>query len=208
MAINKVVYAGNTLIDITDTTATAFDVTAGKYFYAADGTKTLGTSSSGGGSGTADYVSGTFTVSSETSVASGGTNFPGLTLPWKPDFVEIIITEDSFNAISAPTTSNRYWRVAAEKVMDDFPPIRMSASTVSQSTGDYIFYYSSACATNSDTNAPTGYAVTGTMSVVNLASYPNWQITDALKFRVARMSSATPRIPAGTYRFRAFRKGT
>lgn len=205
MPVSKVEYAGNTLIDITDTTATASDVTAGKYFYTADGTKTLGTSSGGGGGGTADYVTGTITVASETSVASGGTNFPNFTLPWKPDFVEIIITEDSFNSFESPTTSNRYWRVAAEKVTDDFPPIRMSASKVSQSTGDYIFYYSSGCATNSDTNAPTGYAVTGTMSVVNLASYPNWQITDALKFRVARMSSATPRIPAGTYRYRAFR---
>lgn len=43
MAINKVVYGSNTLIDLTDTTAVAADVAAGKYFYAADGTKTLGT---------------------------------------------------------------------------------------------------------------------------------------------------------------------
>ena len=43
MAINKVIYGGNTLIDITDTTATAADVASTKYFYTNAGVKTLGT---------------------------------------------------------------------------------------------------------------------------------------------------------------------
>ena len=43
MAINKVIYGGTTLIDITDTTAGASDVASGKYFYGKDGVKTTGT---------------------------------------------------------------------------------------------------------------------------------------------------------------------
>lgn len=43
MAINKVIYGGNTLIDLTDATAVATDVLSGKYFYGRDGVKTEGT---------------------------------------------------------------------------------------------------------------------------------------------------------------------
>lgn len=45
MAINKVVYGNNTLIDITDTTATESDVAEGVVFYKADGTRSVGTMS-------------------------------------------------------------------------------------------------------------------------------------------------------------------
>ncbi len=41
--INKVVYDGNTLIDITDTTATDSDVANGIVYYRADGTRGVGT---------------------------------------------------------------------------------------------------------------------------------------------------------------------
>lgn len=52
MANNKVQLAnGTVLIDITDTTAVASDVAAGKYFYNAAGVKTEGTASGGGGGG-------------------------------------------------------------------------------------------------------------------------------------------------------------
>ena len=44
MAVNKVIYGGNTLIDITDTTAVGADVALGKYFYGNDGVKTAGSS--------------------------------------------------------------------------------------------------------------------------------------------------------------------
>jgi len=42
MAINKVIYGNETLMDITDTTATAQDVVAGKTLYTANGAKTVG----------------------------------------------------------------------------------------------------------------------------------------------------------------------
>lgn len=44
MAINKVIYGGNVLMDISDTTATASDVASGSYFYTNAGVKTQGSS--------------------------------------------------------------------------------------------------------------------------------------------------------------------
>jgi len=43
---NKIIFNGNTLIDISDTTAVASDVSIGKSFYLADGSKANGTAPS------------------------------------------------------------------------------------------------------------------------------------------------------------------
>lgn len=43
MAVNKVVYSGDTLMDISDTTATESSVVKGKTFYKANGVKSTGT---------------------------------------------------------------------------------------------------------------------------------------------------------------------
>jgi len=47
--VNKVTLGSETLVDLTDTTATAEDVAQGKVFYAASGARTLGTASGGSG---------------------------------------------------------------------------------------------------------------------------------------------------------------
>lgn len=43
MAVNKVIYDGSTLMDVTDTTAEASDVSSGKVFYSKAGVRTIGT---------------------------------------------------------------------------------------------------------------------------------------------------------------------
>ncbi len=72
MAINKVVYGTETLIDLSNTTATASDVASGKIFFTKDGTQTTGT---GSGSSSWKLLGSTnVTVNStSTSAASAGT---------------------------------------------------------------------------------------------------------------------------------------
>lgn len=53
--------------DVSDTTAAASDVASGKYFYTANGTRTQGTASGGGGA--SNFVMGEFTVDTTTGAA-------------------------------------------------------------------------------------------------------------------------------------------
>ena len=66
-----------TAVDISDTTAVASDVASGKYFYTANGTKTLGTASGSGSGGTGQTTTGT--------VTGDGTNVLEIPCNFAPD---------------------------------------------------------------------------------------------------------------------------
>ena len=83
-------------VDITDTTAAASDVASGKYFYAADGTRTLGTASGGGGSSFELLSSSELTVkTTSTSAASAGTVALGSSAYTKDKIIWVNIRDKS-----------------------------------------------------------------------------------------------------------------
>ena len=80
--------------DVTDTTAAASDVASGKYFYTADGVRTQGTSSGGGG----------VTVKTKTDTFTGnGTRTIDVTCDFEPDIV--YVTSDPGTTASSGTVA-------------------------------------------------------------------------------------------------------
>lgn len=114
---NKVVIDGTTLMDISDTTATASDVASGKYFYTTGGVKTEGTATSGGGTTptliTKEIITnGTYTASNDSAdgYSSVTVNVPTGITPTGTKEVSIsangVTTEDVTNYASARITVN------------------------------------------------------------------------------------------------------
>ena len=91
--VNKVETAdGSTIIDITDTTAVADDVAAGKYFYSASGARTLGTASE------PDYIL-TYDENSSVGTAQVGTATTG-TPNYTPSG-DILCTKETINSVTS-----------------------------------------------------------------------------------------------------------
>lgn len=121
MAVNKVVYGENTLIDLTGDNVTAADVLAGVLFHLPNGLQAVGTGSGGGTSGL-EYEIGEFRASSDSSK---------LNIPFANTHSEapvLIGFVDATNTSNTQTNTNWAW------VWFDFYKI----------WGSHIYYSSSA----------------------------------------------------------------
>ena len=141
--------------DVSDTTAAAADVATGKYFYAADGTRTAGTSSGGGGGGIgtliAEQALGTISTSSTTATNTGKTvTVSGV------DSYDFLIVEISQTEV----VNNRHMASVRAAVL--------TAQNGGAKTGIYLLSYPWNCRKRSD-----GYATrVGSSSSTAYGVYP------------------------------------
>lgn len=162
-----------------------------------------------GGGGNADYVEGTITIPSAITVSASGTEFPSLQLPWMPERLEIYMTKDSFEALSAPS-NNHFYRINVYKKNSDYIPIRMTNTTsieTSYADSDYIYeYVASTGYSSGGTDTANGASIANNMYAVDLASRSAWLLDTDGTLTIARFSSSASYLYAGTYRYRAWRK--
>lgn len=115
MAINKVIYDGNTLIDLTDMTAIASDVASGKTFYGKDGVLTTGTASGGGGG--LEYETGTYTPTQDIARPTISFSKTHSTMPIYVAMYDSTGTYDGTNNSNVGFVYNDFWQWNGNKSM-------------------------------------------------------------------------------------------
>lgn len=147
MANNKVQLAdGTTLIDLTDTTAAASDVAAGKYFYTAAGVKTEGIASGGGGG--SQTITGTFTGS--------GNNIATISCSFAPDVIYV------FGNVSIDPSLRGI--VSFEIIKDTC--ILVTADSSTSAAAEYLLYSDHAISGyGTDTDNPYATYSSGTLTI-------------------------------------------
>lgn len=204
---NKVVYGGNTLIDLTGDDVTAADVASGKKFHLPSGEPAVGT----GSGGNIQAATGEITILEDISSPGGNESklFPGIALSFQPDFLWIVQTKESYLS----NIGGVFGLGACKKSM--MPVLRASSTSNSESNdSEYVFFQGG---TNwvpkydeygEITNA--GYGLTnfmGSTLVQGPLTTPTWSVNSNGTFSYGRISnSAQVVIKSGTkYRYFAIK---
>lgn len=209
--------SGITQRSSTDLAASTLTVTAPSGYYSSSASKTLsdanllaenikknisifGVTGSYEGGGSTTAATGEITLSSAFSLTTSPQNIPNLQLSFQPDFFYIIRTHSSWNS-STPTSAGLHGLIAVKKSL--VAPYRISNNVSTDSvTGDYLFVLN--YNVSSDTSAAGGYALNG-FSMLGTSYYSRYAVNSNGTISVGRYSSASTKMPAGTYRYFALK---
>lgn len=163
----------------------------------------------GGGIGTIE--TGSFTVASNISISVAGTSVT-VGFSGHPDFIYCWMDLDSFKSLGA-YVNNRWYRWALTKndpsMLSSFPFIRVNGSVDAQTlfeSSPYIRAVSSNVYTTTDANNTVGYSVAPL--ALSSSNPNNNRINSDGTLTLARFSSATSIVLAGTYHYIAITGAT
>ena len=200
MAVNKVIYGSNTIIDITDTTATPSDVISGKYFYLANGQKAAGTASvtaysdvveilpngaehhiiTGDINLAADTVTADTLLEGYTAHNANGTSITG-TFSGESYLTASLIVTNNFQNNGFMLNVPLKWNSATKKLAPgayDLPPAGMGSNvvTIPMTTGINLVYINSSSIEINFTNLSSGVTVLNNGEKIQINSSTSWYI--------------------------------
>lgn len=188
---NKIIYNGNTLIDLSGDTVSAADVAQGKIFHLPTGEQAVGTASGGGGSSSWTKVAETSCQASttSTSAATAITWATGHSEIWTSDKVVYIRIRD--------TAGKRYgYFYGTDTFFLNAYPVNDSSSTSNNSSNIISTIWS--YANQGDFNCRYGYSTTG------YGVYPDTFYPDG-RIRIRkRYSSSYSLTIDGTYKIEVY----
>lgn len=192
MGVNKVIYNGSTLIDLTGTTATADKILSGYGAFGADGVWMDGTASGGGAT---NIIHGTFTTGSTTGAAEShdlpytGDGYPIMFLCW--------IKGGAYNNSGAGNTD--WYNLVKRYTVGVWGMVKSRTTAApTYATSGAANYGTSWAIYKNSTSSATSYTRTSSMSA-NIFSSSNANATATTNIRFRTASRISVFVSASSY---------
>lgn len=152
----------------------------------------------GEGGGNAKIYTGTITFEEDTSVPVSGLNIP-LALPSRVKIIYMWMDREDFFAVEVPVNNKMYSFTVLPLATSTIPPVRASADTAVQDTGDRMWLVQTnvnACA-----ESQNGYGITGSVGSIVNRNHEYWSCNDDGSITISRIGSAGLWFYAGSYHY-------
>lgn len=150
------------------------------------------------GGGNAKIYTGTITFEEDTSVPVSGLNIP-LALPSRVKIIYMWMDREDFFAVAAPVNNRMYSLTVLPLATSTVPPVRASADTAVQDTGDRMWHMQTSV--NRCAESQNGYGLTGAVGGIINRNYEYWSCNDDGSITISRIGSAGLWFYAGSYHY-------